>query len=463
MITEFNLGFVPPQACELEEAVLGAVLQYPSAINDCADIITENSFYKETHKLIWLAIKQLYVELEPIDIITTAEMLKKQNTLEMVGGAYYLTQITNKVISPSNVEYNARIIKEKEIARQLILGFSDLVRRSYDNSEDIFDLISDAETTLSGINDNLSINKTCDISNIAVDAISEMKTKVEKYREGKLNGVPSGFTDLDRITGGWQNSNLIILAARPSMGKTSVALEFAKRAAELGMPSAFYSMEMASIELFNKYNRGISSLYSEKLKTGNLTDQELTSYIEASRKLSKLPMYIDDKPSLTIQYLRLSLKKLKREKSIKIAFVDYMQLADVSGSKKNANREQDISFISRSLKSLAKELNIPIVALSQLSRSVEETKDKRPQLRHLRESGAIEQDADMVIFIYRPDYYGIVDSSGESTKGLIELIIAKHRDGSLGNPMIRHNEDFTRFYDIDQNISYDEPEACTEF
>ena len=449
----FEIGKMPPQALELEETVLGALMLEKDALTDVIDILKPKSFYKEAHERIFTAIQNLFLRSEPVDILTVTNELKKTGELELVGGAYFITQLTNRVASAANAEFHARIIAQKYIQRELIRISTETIRDAYEDSSDVFDLLDSAEKNLFSIVEG-NIRRNYDkMSTLIRQAINQIET-AKNHKTG-ITGVPSGFTDLDRVTSGWQNSDLIIMAARPGMGKTAFVLTIARNAAvDFKYPIAVFSLEMSSIQLVNRLIASESEISAEKLKKGQLEDHEFQQMNAKIGKLAEAPLFIDDTPALSIFELRAKARRLKEQHNIKMIVIDYLQLMTVGKEgNRNGNREQEISSISRSLKSLAKELSIPVIALSQLSRAVETRGgDKRPQLSDLRESGAIEQDADMVMFIYRPEYHGFTENDqGQSTTGHAEILIAKHRNGALKNVNVRFIDRLAKFVDFDSS------------
>lgn len=452
-----DIGKMPPQAVELEEAVLGALMLENDALTNVIDILKPQSFYKDSNSRIFHAIEQLFTRSEPVDILTVTQELKKTGELDLVGGAYYITQLTNRVASAANAEFHARIVAQKFIQRELIRISTKTINDAYEDGSDVFDLLDNAEKNLFSIVEG-NIKKNYDkMSTLIRKAIDQIE--ITKNNKGNFSGVPSGLTALDRLTSGWQKSDLVIIAARPAMGKTALVLTMARNAAvDFGKPVAVFSLEMSSLQLVTRLIASESELSSEKLKKGNLEDYEFQQLNDKIRKLTEAPLFIDDTPGLSVFELRAKARRLKEQHKIELLVVDYLQLMTAGGEGKG-NREQEIATISRSLKGLAKELEIPVIALSQLSRAVETRGgDKRPQLSDLRESGAIEQDADMVMFIHRPEYYNITeDENGGSTLGVAELIIAKHRNGPVDSAKTRYIGQFTKFADLDmldQNLDY---------
>lgn len=442
-----NHGRIPPQALDLEEVVLGGMMLEKTAVNAVIDILQPDAFYKEAHYHIFKAIQNLFHKSEPIDILTVTNELRLNGTLELIGGPYYISQLTNRVVSSANIEFHARIILQKHIQRELIRISSDIIRDAYDETMDVFDLLDKAESGLFSVNETNLRRSFSAMPELVQEAIKEIEAA--KDSDNTLRGVPSGYTELDRITQGWQKSDLIILAARPSMGKTAFALNMARNAAVTSRkPIAFFSLEMSSLQLVTRLISSETFLPAEKLRKGDLEQHEWHQLTTKVTPLVNAKMFIDDTPQLSVFELRAKCRRLKQQHDIQMVFVDYLQLMTTGGEHKG-NREQEISNISRSLKSLAKELDIPVLALSQLSRSVESRPgSKKPILSDLRESGAIEQDADMVVFIYRPEYYGLTeDTNKESLQGLAVINIAKHRNGKLGDVNLRFVGKYAKFED----------------
>lgn len=452
-----SLGKLPPQAVDLEEAVLGALMLEKDALTTVIDILKPDSFYKEAHSEIYTAIVELFNNSEPIDLLTVTNQLRKNGKLEFAGGAYYITELTTKVNSSANVEYHARIIVQQAIKRQLIRISSVIQQEAYEDTTDVFTLLDRSEQALFEISEANIRKNYADMKSILHEAIAEIEAK-KKHKDG-LTGVPSGFSALDRITSGWQKSDLVIIAARPGMGKTAFVVSAMRNAAvEFNYPVAIFSLEMSAIQLVNRLISAESELESEKIKKGTLADYEWEQMVHKTSRLSEAPIFIDDTPALSILELRAKARRLKAQHDIQLIIIDYLQLMSGDTSKSGGgNREQEIASISRALKNIAKELNVPVIALSQLSRAVETRGgDKRPQLSDLRESGSIEQDADMVMFLYRPEYYGITeDETGQPTNNMGEVIIAKHRNGSLDTVGLKFIGKFTKFSDLDFDDSFD--------
>lgn len=445
-----TLGKLPPQAIDLEEAVLGALMLEKDALSLVIDILAPENFYPETHQEIYRAIVMLFNASEPVDMRTVVSQLRKNGKLEFIGGSYYIAELTSKVSSAANVEYHARIVTEMAIKRELIKVASEIHHDAYEDTTDVFQLLDRTESALFEISE-VNIRKNYDsMTSLMAQAIQELEEK-KNHKDG-LTGVPSGFTALDRVTSGWQRSDLVIIAARPGMGKTAFVVSALRNAAvDFNKAVAIFSLEMSSVQLVNRLISAEAQLESEKIKKGNLAEHEWQQLIHKTNKLSNAPIFIDDTPALSILELRAKCRRLKAQHQVELIVIDYLQLMSGDSSKGGGNREQEIASISRALKGIAKELDVPVIALSQLSRAVETRGgDKRPQLSDLRESGSIEQDADMVMFLYRPEYYGITeDENGMPTSGLGEVIMAKHRNGSLDTVQLKFIGKFTKFSDMD--------------
>ncbi|MFT4156117.1 replicative DNA helicase [Parafilimonas sp.] len=449
-------GKLPPQARELEEAVLGAIMLEKSAFDTVVEILKPECFYTDVHQRIFKAFQNLAQQSMPIDMLTVVEQLKTSEELEAVGGPYYITKLTNAVVSTANIEAHSRIILQKFIQRELIRISGEIISDAYEDSTDVFDLLDDSETKMFSITNNYLKNNYEDIGNAlakTINRIDELRTKTED-----ISGVPSGFPTLDRVTYGWQPTDLIILAARPAVGKTAFALNLARNAAlhankEKRTAIGFFSLEMSASQLVQRILSAESEIAMEKIARGKLEDYEYKQlHVKGIQNLEQAPIYIDDTAALNIFEFRAKARRLVNKHKVGLIIIDYLQLMS-GNSDRGTNREQEISTISRNLKALAKELNIPIIALSQLSRAVETRKEsKMPQLSDLRESGAIEQDADMVMFIYRPEYYeNFTNEHGESTRGETHVRIAKHRNGSLETIKLRAMLHIQKFEEWDSD------------
>ena len=459
-IINLEKGKLPPQVLELEEAVLGAMMIDKKGVDEVIDILQPDAFYTEAHKHIFEAIVQLFTESQPIDLLTVSAQLRKNGKLDLSGGDFYLIQLTQKISSSAHIEFHSRIILQKYIQRSLIRISSEIIEESYDETTDVFDLLDKAESKLYEVTQG-NVKRS---SETAQSLVLQAKKRIEEIagQEG-LSGVATGFEKLDKVTSGWQPSDLIIIAARPGMGKTAFVLSMARNIAiDFQKPVAVFSLEMSSVQLITRLISSETGLSSEKLRTGKLEKFEWEQLSTKVKNLEKAPLFIDDSPSLSIFDLRAKCRRLASQHGIKLIIVDYLQLMTAGGNGKGGgNREQEISTISRNLKALAKELNVPVIALSQLSRAVETRgSSKRPLLSDLRESGAIEQDADIVSFIYRPEYYKIEEWDDEEqspTAGQAEFIIAKHRNGGLENVRLKFVGSLGKFDNLeDYSNGYDD-------
>lgn len=467
-----ELGKIPPQAIDFEEAVLGALMLEQAAADAVIEFLKPEAFYRESHQRIYAAVKELYNDSKPIDILTVTNELRQRGEIEFVGGPYYITQLTNRVTSTANIEFHARIIMQKFVQRELIRVSSIIIKEAFEDTTDVLDLLDKAETMLFSIAESNIRPQAKDMAQLVKNVIRRIEEA--KNSDSNISGIPSGFTSIDRYTAGWQPSDLVIMAARPGMGKTAFVLSMARNmAVEHRIPVAFFSLEMTAEQVVTRLISSECELPADKLKKGNLAEHEWQQLNHKVNRLVNAPLIIDDTPALGIFELRAKCRRLKHKENIQMVIIDYLQLMHGPGDGKG-NREQEISTISRSLKSLAKELNVPVICLSQLNRSVETRGgDKKPQLSDLRESGAIEQDADMVLFIFRPEYYKLnEDQYGKPTKDLAEIIIAKHRNGPLGEIPLRFVSHFARFEepmgdfsgpgnDFDPNTGFDVPNSVT--
>jgi len=454
-VISLEKGKIPPQAIDLEEAVLGAMMIDKKGVDDVIDILHSEVFYKESHQLIYEAIHTLFNNTEPIDLLSVANQLRKTENLDAAGGDFYLVGLTQKVASSAHIEFHARIILQKFIQRKLITISSEIIEEAYDETIDVFDLLDDAESKLFEVTQG-NLKKGSEAAEglvkQALDKIQEISNK-----EG-MSGVATGFTRLDELTSGWQPSDLVIIAARPGMGKTAFVMSMAKNMAiDFEIPVAIFSLEMSSVQLITRMISSETGISSGKLRKGNLEPHEWEQLNVKVKNLTKAPIFIDDTPSLSIFDLRAKSRRLASQHGIKIIIIDYLQLMTTGTSQKGGgNREQEISMISRNLKALAKELAIPVIALSQLSRAVETRGgNKRPLLSDLRESGAIEQDADIVSFIYRPEYYGLTEWDDEERtpcEGQAEFIVAKHRNGGLENVKLKFTGHLAQFSNLDEDF-----------
>ena len=447
-------GHLQPQAPEIEEAVLGALMIERDAYSIVSEILRPESFYEHRHQLLYKAITSLAMRQQPIDILTVAEQLRSTGDLEEVGGPFYITQLSGKVASSAHIEYHARIIAQKFLARELITFTSNIQTMAFDETQDVDELMQQAEGKLFEISQK-NMKKEYTQINPVIQEAYEMLQKAAARTDG-LSGLESGFYALDKMTSGWQNSDLVIIAARPAMGKTAFVLSMAKNmAVNAKIPVALFSLEMSNVQLVNRLIVNVCEIPGEKIKSGQLAPYEWGQLDYKIKELYDAPLFVDDTPSLSVFELRTKARRLVREHGVKIIIIDYLQLMNASGMS-FGSRQEEVSTISRSLKGLAKELNIPIIALSQLNRGVESREGidgKRPQLSDLRESGAIEQDADMVCFIHRPEYYKIyTDEKGNDLRGMAEIIIAKHRNGAVGDVLLRFRGEYARFQNPDDDM-----------
>ena len=453
IVSEF--GKLQPQDLQIEEAVLGALMLERDAYSEVSDLLKPESFYDMSNQMIYAAIMALAAKQRPIDMLTVTEQLRNDGNLDAVGGPARISELTGRVASAANVEYHARIVAQKYLARELITFSSGIQSKAFDETIDVYDLMQEAEGKLFEISKNTLKRDVIQIDPVINEALKKIQEAANN--ESGLSGLQTGYHALDKLTGGWQNSDLIIIAARPAMGKTALVLSMAKNmAVDFNIPIAIFSLEMSNLQLVNRLISNVCSLESEKIKSGQLSRAEWENLFARIKTLYSAPLYVDDTPSLSIFELNTKARRLVQEHNVKMIIIDYLQLMNATGMK-FGSREQEVSTISRSLKQLAKELNIPIIALSQLNRSVEtrsdEKRGKRPQLSDLRESGAIEQDADIVCFIHRPEYYthSAENAEGQNIRGLAEFIIAKHRSGSVDDVKLYFRANYARFENWDDN------------
>ena len=442
-----NYAHLQPQAPEVEKAVLGALLIDRDAFGIIGDILKPESFYLPNHQKIYSAIRDLAMAEKPVDVLTVTEKLAKMGLLEDIGGPAAIGEISGRVATSANIDYHARILAQKYLKRQLISITSDIQTKAFDDTIDVDDLMEHAEGRIYELAKRDIKQDFCDIKEAVKESFD--KTMRAYSNKGELTGVPTGYFRLDEVTNGWQNTDFIVLAGRPAMGKTSFALSLLKNiAVDRRIPSAFFSLEMSKVQLADRLIANVTDIEVTKIANGQLSDIELSQYDSNLPTLMDAPIYIDDTPGLSLMELRTKARRLVREHGVKIIFIDYLQLMNANGMH-FSSRQEEVSTISRSLKGLAKELNLPVIALSQLNRGVESREGlegKRPQLSDLRESGAIEQDADMVLFVHRPEYYGFKeDDHGNDLRGKAEIIIAKHRKGATGDILLTFKAEFTRF------------------
>ena len=446
-IDNTSYAHLQPQALEVERAVLGALMNDRDAYAVVCEILSPESFYEQRNQLIYSAIRDLSLAEKPVDVLTVTDELERQGCLDKVGGAIYIADLSNKVASSANIEYHARIIAHKFLARQLISFASEIETKAFDGSMDIDDLMQEAEGSLFELSRRNMKKDYTQIDPVISNAV-EVIQKAAANKDG-LTGVPTGYHKLDNITSGWQASDLVIIAGRPAMGKTSFALSMAKNiAADYKVPMAFFSLEMSNVQLVNRLISNCCEIQGGKILNGQLKPDEWERLDKRLNNLIGSPLYVDDTPGLSVFELRTKARRLVRDHGVKIIMIDYLQLMNANGMR-FSSRQEEVSTISRSLKQIAKELDIPILALSQLNRGVESREGlegKRPQLSDLRESGAIEQDADMVLFVHRPEYYHIYqDENGRDLHGMAQIIIAKHRKGATGDVLLNFRGEFTRF------------------
>ena len=456
-----DMGKLPPQALDMEESVLGALMLDKEAFSMVSDLLRVDSFYSDKHQRIFEALLSLSVKDQPIDLLSVTDRLRTLGTLEEAGGVAYLSELTRKVASTAHLRYHAQIVAQKATALELIRMAAEVEEKGYVETQDLDELLEEAEGKIFAISQRNQKRDVVKIDSVLSAAFSRMHKAAEN--KGNISGIPSGFTLLDKITSGWQKSDLIIIAARPAMGKTAFVLSMAKNiAVNYQVPVAMFSLEMSNVQLANRLIMNVCEISGEKIKNGNLTQAEWAQLDYKVGELSNAPLYLDDTPAMSILEFRSKARKLVREKHVQIIIIDYLQLMNANGVN-FGSREQEVSIISRNLKALAKELDIPIIALSQLNRSVEQRggtgiAGKKPQLSDLRESGAIEQDADIVCFIHRPEYYGITndDKTSKSLIGLGQIIVAKHRNGATDDIWLRFRSQYAKFQNEDDAIPQDE-------
>lgn len=439
-----------PNIPKAEEAVIGALLIEKEAFDRVSFLLAE-MFYRFEHQIIYEAILSLNKADRPVDIITVTEELRMVGKLDEVGGPYYIAKLSSTVASSAHIEEHAMLIKQKYIQRRIIELSHAIQTQAYDDTQDVGDTLFNAGKQIESLQEDMVGTKDIkSFSDVTQEAYVDIERRISLYASGAQTGITTGLADLNRITSGWQNTDLVIIAARPAMGKTAIALHFAKAAAKSGLPVVLFSLEMSSVSMYNRLLLSECDISPENLKSGKLDADDLHKIDQAASRLIDLPISLDDNAVLTMSKIRSKCRLLHKKKKCDMVVIDYLQL--ITGNRANNNiREQEISEMSREAKLMAKELNIPVLLLSQLNREVEKRPDKRPQLSDLRESGAIEQDADMVMFIHRPEYYGmsIKDKAGNPITNAGELIIAKYRSGAVGSVRFKHNDSLTRIYDYD--------------
>lgn len=433
---------VPPQNIEAEQAVLGAVLIKKEALTEVQEILQPEDFYREAHRIVYGAMEELFENEEAVDLVTLTEQLRKKDQLERVGGLSFVTALANSVPTAANVAYHAKIVREKAELRNLIDAATEIAGKAYEDADEVEDIMDAAEKRILSVAANRRGGDFEPIKTILMKSIDRISTLYES--KGGLTGLSTGFRDLDKLTSGLQASDLVLVAARPSMGKTAFTLNIATSASLQGNPVAFFSLEMSKEQLVQRMLCAEGAIDSQRLRTGQLEDNEWGKLVDTADRLSKAKIYIDDTPGITVMELRSKARRLKAEHGLSLVVIDYLQLMQGRSMRSGDNRQQEISEISRSLKALARELNVPVVALSQLSRSVESRQVKKPMLSDLRESGSLEQDADIVMFLYREDYY---DQDTEN-RNITEVIIAKHRNGPVDTVSLFFQKEFTKFRDL---------------
>ena len=453
-------GNKQPQQLDFEAAVLGAMLVEQESYEKVSSLLTAESFYDHRHQVIFRAIQSLQLNQRPVDVVTVPQYLESKGELEEAGGLVYIAQLTQNVITSAHIEYQAQIIHQKYQARRLITYASRILGDAFDPTKDVADLMQETEAELYNITQQTQRSSYTQINPVIEEAYNKIIENMS--RADGLSGLATGFNKIDKYTNGWQGSDLIIIAARPAMGKTAFILSMMKRmAVDMHIPVAMFSLEMANVQLVNRLISNVCEIPGEKLKSGQLSPVELSQLDTRLTMLNDAPIYIDDTPQMSVFELRTKARRLQREHGVKMILIDYLQLMNASGMS-YGSRQEEVSTISRNLKGLAKELNIPIIALSQLNRGLENregNEGKRPQLSDLRESGAIEQDADMVCFIHRPEYYKIYELDGEDLKGMAEFIIAKHRNGATGIVRLKFRHQFARFEDYEDNSAAPPPQS----
>ena len=453
--TELNIGHgkIPPQAIELEEAVLGGMILFGDIVDEVLTKLKPEVFYREKHQLIFKAIQALNFRGENIDGLTVVSELRKSGEIDLVGGPYGLSILSSKVQNAALIDQYCLILIQQYIKREIIFSSNNAIKEAYEDTTDVFDMMDAYETRWEKVREIVTTGSRVKTMDYLVDqAMKRCRERESLFKQGKCVGISTGFRDLDKKTGGWRNSDLIIMAGRPGMGKTAMMLFFVLAAAKSGIPVCIYSLEMAGVNLIDRLVMSVSNIDQGRFMSGAMRQEDWQEFKKVERIIKALPIYVDDNPVVSIKYIRNHAKSMKRKGKCGLIFADYLQLADVSSGQKNRNREWEISQASRLAKITAKDLDVPFILLSQLNRECERRNDKRPMLSDLRESGAIEQDADQVILVYRPAFYGFHDDSGDDLTGLGQLLIEKNREGSTGEVKFRHNESMTKFYDFDPNM-----------
>lgn len=450
-----ELGKIPPQAIDLECAILGASMLEVDGLDVAIRMMTSDAFYKESNRIIFESIQDLYRENATIDMLTVTEKLRATGNLEECGGPYYISTLTSNVVSSANIEAHCAIVLQKYFQRKLIQLGSEIVKDGYEDTTDVFELLDKADLSIQKISELAASGRDGQhISDLVQQSKTSLRHREQMVKNGKMTGIPTGVTELNVKTNGWQNTNLIIWASRPGMGKSAVMLKQAKESAKSGTPVCIYSLEMDAVKLTDRLILSECGIDPDKFRSGYMTDEDWREFYKAETILSKLPIYVDDNPVVSMRYIKSHARMMQKKGRCGMIMIDYLQLAEMRMDGPGRTREQEVAQASRDAKIIAKTLNVPVHLLAQLSRAVEKRGgDMRPMLSDLRESGAIEQDADIVIFIHRPEYYGIhEDGEGNSTKGVGEFIIAKNREGALGIVPFRYNPSMTKIMDYSPDL-----------
>ncbi len=452
-------GKLPPQCTDLEEAVLGSLMLEREAIHQVIGLLITDCFYKESHQVIFEAIKTLYDSNKPVDILTVTAQLRSNGKLELAGGPFYITQLTSRIASSANIEQHVSTIVEKYLARELIKVSTETIRSAFEDETDIFDLLGKSDSAIARVNDYTAKGGSFEhVSELTENSVQQARQREIQRKDGKTSGITTGLKYLNVLTGGWKNSELIIIAARPGMGKTSLILHHAIEAAKSGKSVCIYSLEMSKERLTDNLMLSLCDVDKDRFKNGWMSNEEWAMLLQAKTDLNNLKIFIDPNPSVSLRYIKSNSRIMHRNGKCDLIMIDYLQLADVATDERNRNREQEISQASRMTKIIAKQLNVPVILLSQLNREVEKRPDKKPQLSDLRESGAIEQDADIVMFIWRPEYYGFKeDDRGNSVKGVGKYILAKNRDGACDEVKFRYNESMTHITNYTEEYQINTP------
>lgn len=448
MIEQFQ-DRIPPQNVEAEQAVLGAIFLEPSSLTVTSEVLIPEDFYRSSHQKIFNVMLKLNDEGKAVDLITVTEELAATKNLEEVGGVSYLSELAGSVPTAANIEYYARIVEEKSLLRRLIRTATNIAQEGYSREDEVEELLGEAEKTIMEVAQRKNSGSFQNIKDVLVATYDNIE--ILTTRKGDVTGIPTGFAELDRMTAGFQRNDLIIVGARPSVGKTAFALNIAQNVATKTEENvAIFSLEMGAEQLVMRMLCAEGNINAQNLRTGSLTDEDWRKLTMAMGSLSNAGIYIDDTPGVRIGEIRSKCRRLKQEHGLGMILIDYLQLIQGDG-RSGDNRQQEVSEISRSLKALARELKVPVIALSQLSRGVEQRQDKRPMMSDIRESGSIEQDADIVAFLYRDDYY---DKESEN-KNIIEIIIAKQRNGPVGTVSLAFVKEYNKFVNLERRFDDD--------